>query len=79
MADNKPHDTLHPEFTRPVFSEDSAYNDYGNAWVSSQGRSTQELTSRHKPAEDLASKPELPFTGISEAQAAALSESPLVY
>lgn len=38
---------LHPQFTRPVFSEDQAYNTYGNAWANSQGRSRVALVSRY--------------------------------
>lgn len=37
---------LHPEFKRPVFSEDEAYNTYGNAWANAQGRSRQDLVPR---------------------------------
>ena len=43
---------LHPQFTRPVFSEDQAYNTYGNAWANSQGRSRVDLHSRHDHAAD---------------------------
>lgn len=39
---------LHPEFTRPVFSDNEAYNAYGNAWAGSQGRSRVELHPRHE-------------------------------
>jgi hypothetical protein len=64
VASEKPRDAYHPQFTRPTFGDDAAYNNYGNAWASSQGRKSQDLMPRHKPAgvSPVNSKPELPLS-----------------
>jgi hypothetical protein len=39
---------LNPEFHRPKFHfEHKSYNDYGNAWASSQGRTQVDLVPRY--------------------------------
>lgn len=68
---NIPQNSLHPQFKRPVFSDNSSYNNYGNAWASSQGQASQNLTSRHKSAEITTklSNPHLPLSDFSLEQA----------
>lgn len=67
---------LHPEFRRPVFSDDKSYNDYGRHWAESQGRTSLDLIPRHQSAEVLPASPklELPLSELSAAQAEALRQ-----
>jgi hypothetical protein len=62
---------LHPEFTRPVFSDDPAYNTYGKNWASSQGSESQDLVPRHAvvDASKALPKPDLPLSGLTQEQA----------
>jgi hypothetical protein len=66
-----PRDAYHPEFTRPVFSDDPAYQIYGEKWAGSQGRASQNVISRHEAVDvpKALSKPNLPLSGLTQEQA----------